>query len=195
MKEVSKQFNRFLDYVNDKHYEVISYYCIGLIINHRQSLILDPKDITSAHDIELEELEFKNVYIEDRPGDDIEFGVVVAPLVSFSYYNKFYKEYDSDSIYTTWLRVTCTGNLGDKTLYNFKIKNIEEYSKKGSNKPLDGDLVPIIPGDKYDAVAEAFLLKYYPEGLNEDKPIDLNKLMRFLMMKCGYNGLNICLVF
>lgn len=105
-------------------------------------------------------------------------------MVSFSYYNKFYKEYDSDSIYTTWLRVTCTGNFGDKTLDNFKIKNIEEYFKKGSNKPLDGDLVPI--GDKYDEVAEAFLLKYYPEGLNEDKPIDLNKLIANMGLKIIY---------
>lgn len=186
MREVSKQYNRFLDYVNDNYYEVISDRCTGFIINHRQSLILGPKDTTSAHDIELEELEFKNVYIEDRPGDNIAFDVVVAPLVSFSYYNKFYKKYDSDSIYTTWLRVTCTGNFGDRTLENFKIKNIEEYSQKGSDKPLDGDLVSIISNDNYDAVAEAFLLKYYPEGLNEDKPIDLNKLIANMGLKIIY---------
>lgn len=76
---MSKQYNRFLDYVSDKYYEVISDHCTGFIINHRQSLISDSKDITSAHDIELEDLEFKNVYIEDIPGDDIAFDVVVAP--------------------------------------------------------------------------------------------------------------------
>ena len=92
---MSKKYNKFLDYVSDKYYEVISKRCTGFIVNHRQSLILEPKDITSAHDIELDDLEFKSVYIEDRPGDDIAFDVVVAPLVSFSYYNRTYREDDS----------------------------------------------------------------------------------------------------
>lgn len=183
-------YSKFLDYIKDKFYDEIFRRCTGYIVNHRQSLILEPKDITKATDIEITDLNFINVYIEDKPDEDITFDVIVAPEVSFSYYNKRYKEDDSDSIRIPWLKVTCTGTIGKDDLLNFKIKNIEEYSKHKGHKPLDGDLVPIIPGEKYDEVAEAFLSKYYPEALNQECPIDTDKLVSNMGLKLIYRRIN-----
>ena len=186
-----KGYSKFLDYIKDKFYDEIVAKCDEYINIHKAFLILEPKDITRAENIEIANLDFIKIYIEDLPNDDIAFDVVVVPEVAFSYYDSRCKDWDTDSIRTTWLIVPCKGTVGKENLVNFKIvNNIEEHSKHKSKKPLDGDLVPIISSDQYDAVAEAFLSKYYPEALNQDTPLDTDKLVNNMGLKLIYRRIN-----
>lgn len=56
-----------------------------------------------------------------------------------------------------WLMVSCLGDLGKK-LDGFEILQVLKYNGKNQVKdPMDDSLVPIIPYDKLEAVAEDFL--------------------------------------
>ena len=187
MRLLSESYNRFLDYIKDKYYDDFWKASKSHIIKYREELILNPNDLDRVSDIEVEDLDFKFVNIQNTKSEfGIRFDVVVAPEVSFSYYDYRYRDWDNKSYRTTWLRITCIGILGENDLEKFKVVDIEDYSRKQYKNSMDGDLVPYFSKEDYDTVAEEFLLKYYPEALSEDKPIDVEKLVTNMGLKLLY---------
>ncbi|MDO5147743.1 MAG: ImmA/IrrE family metallo-endopeptidase, partial [Eubacteriales bacterium] len=73
-----------------------------------------------------------------------------------------YDDYDENIV---WMMVHCRGNL-DKNLDDFESLRVSKYNGKSRVKaPIDDSLVPIIPYEKLDEVATAFLRDYYPDAL------------------------------
>ena len=87
-----------------------------------------------------------------------------------------------------WLMVSCLGDLGKK-LDDFEILQVLKYNGKNQVKdPMDDSLVPIIPYDKLEAVAEDFLKRNFPEALKipqRDQPpmwVDPTELAKSLTL-------------
>lgn len=69
-------------------------------------------------------------------------------------------------------------NLFNNDIVNINdVKNVEDYVMSKPEKPMSGDMVPIIFRNEYEKYGEEILKKYYPEGLVSNKPIDIKKLV------------------
>lgn len=171
--------NTFLEYLkNDKFYTEI-YKKILFFCRTHKDLLLDK--ISNGYNIsyikEVDEdldINYKNVYIDSKPGSRIDFDIAVEVNVPVIGVSGKHRDYD---IYTSclWVLVCCTGTL-EKKLNDFRIINVEDFVKGVPNKPLSGDLIPYIRKNEYDKYATEFLKLYYPEALIEPQEINVNKL-------------------
>jgi hypothetical protein len=109
------------------------------------------------------------VIADDRPGSRIAFDVLVEAQFEISERDRHYDRYDDE---TTWIKVSCEGDLS-LDLNDFSITNVCDYtSKNRSNNPMDDSLVPIIHHDQLENEALEFLRRFYPEALKEPTYID-----------------------
>ena len=133
------------------------------------SLGIRSYSVRSIDDTRLEDIEIKHVIADDRPGSRIVFDVLVEAQFEISERDRHYDRYDDE---TTWIKVSCEGDLS-LDLNDFSITNVCEYtSKSRSNNPMDDSLVPIIHHDQLENEALEFLRRFYPEALKEPTYID-----------------------
>jgi len=167
--------NAFLQYLGDKFYDQ---FCDKIEEFFRYHLgILEDKlpDAVRVEGAEVEDLDFKNIAIEDESGPKISFDVLVAPEIDAK---ALYRgdDYDEHEVNDIWLSVSCSAEIG-REITNFRIQYIDELSKRGpSKKPLDGNLVPIVGRCDYDKEAEAILEKYDPEALDGSEKVNLKRI-------------------
>jgi DNA-binding XRE family transcriptional regulator len=165
-----------LRYVNEKLYDPIFYRVRSWFRSNRARVLEEFPYASRIGDIGLEEIGFKTVFVSegDREGR-ISFDVVVVPEASVETIAAD-GDRDTQELNRILLKVSCTAKV-DNGLQNFWIEDVDECSwKYKSDKPLDGDLVPIISSNDYDAKASQILGKYYPEALKAPAKIDPEKL-------------------
>ena len=151
--------NNFLEYLKVKfstNFEKeIKYFFI-----RNKDLILDRfADANYVTEIDVSEMTFKNVWIEDSPKTSIEFDVAIEVMVDATI--NFGRHHDYETLSTHfWVLVSCYGDLADK-FKTFKIIEVDEFNKTKPKKPLSGDLVPIMYRGQFSECAENILRKYY----------------------------------
>ena len=174
---MANRINTFLEFLKAKYYNTFYNSSRVFLLSHKK-LIIDKHfcDANYITEIEIDELDFKNVWIEDKPNDVIEFDVAIEVEFSCTIYNGRYHDYETLGT-SMWIMISCKGNLSSE-LKDLKVIGVDEFVKGGSRKPLSGDLVPIIRREEYDKYAEEILLKYYPEALETNNPIDVKELAK-----------------
>ena len=89
---------------------------------------------------------------------EIAFDVLLEADFEISENDRHTDRYDQKA---RWFKVSCTGDLS-YNLKDFEINTTEEYNYRGKqDNPMSDSLVPIIHKDQLEAVAIAFLEKYY----------------------------------
>lgn len=126
------------------------------------SLGIELRRIHRAGDTEISDVKVEHVWVEDKPGMEVHFDVAVSIWFETHEGDYHYDDYDENIV---WMMAHCRGDL-DKNLYDFEILRVSKYNGKSRVKdPMDDSLVPIIPYEKLDDVATAFLQEYYPAAL------------------------------
>lgn len=141
-----------------------------LVENLYKNVNLFNNDIVNINDVKNVDLNYKQVWIDSKDNNKIDFDIVVEVDADVNAYNRKLKEQCIDSIRLLVL-VKCGGDLSIK-LKDFRIYGVEDYVMSKPEKPMSGDMVPIIFRNEYEKYGEEILKKYYPEGLVSDKPID-----------------------
>ena len=175
--------NTFLEYLEtDRFYDRIYNSIFSWATKNKEHLLsringYNVKYINSILDVELD---YKNVWIDDKEGTKIDFDLAVEIDVEVEAVAG--KNNDRDS-YTSrlWVNVYCTGTLAKK-LNDFRIIGVEEFYKSRPTKPLSGDFVPLMRKSEYDDYAneilEKFYFKFHPEAKTNPVAIDIEELAK-----------------
>lgn len=138
---------------------------------NQDNLDLDIQNIHKIGEINLTNIDVKMASINDLPGMEIEFDVVIEAEIEVSEGDYHYDDYD---LCNQWFLLNCKGNL-ENSLDDFQIMGIEVYTQRNKiEKPLSDALVPYIKKEELDSVATDFLKRYYPEVLKN--PVDLDPM-------------------
>lgn len=163
--------NNFLSYVLDNYYDEIFKALRKYILDNHESLILDRFDDATKINEDVE-IEFNEIgaHVEPNEVNDIAIDIVMMPEVQVSVYHagKF-KSYESETVRIGKVIIECSAKF-DETIHGFNVLDVYEYQYKKYDKPLNGDLVPIISKTEYDDIATKFLNSYFPSALNGDIP-------------------------
>jgi hypothetical protein len=168
VEKESDSFNAIFDAVN------------GYALAHKRSLFR--KDALQNGRIEPDDtdIDYKfadNIIIEN---DNVTFDLVLESTFTAQYKSKYDWEDESETI---WLRLSCKMVIKDK-LISFKVDEIDEYERKNYNKDTNqatASFVPIISREKFDAEAEGFLNKYYPQALKDPICLPIKEIAEKIM--------------
>lgn len=159
----------FINYITDRFYNDFYSFLEKYIEDHKDNLDLDIYNVRDVGMISLTEIEVKMVSIDDLPGMEIKFDVIIEAEIEVSEGDYHYDDYD---LCNQWFLLSCTGNL-ECSLDDFDIIAIEVYTKRNKiKKPLSDALVPYIKKEELESVATDFLNRHYPEVLREPMAID-----------------------
>lgn len=163
------QSRSFKDYVSNRFYnELFDAVSSYLEQNHR---VLDVSSqlVRTIDSAELSDIDIKSVFVDNLPDMKIEFDVLLEAEFEISETDRHTDRYDQKR---RWFRISCTGDLSCN-LDDFTITGTEEYNYRNKqDNPMSDSLVPIINKDQLEAVAKAFLEKYYKEALYKPMAID-----------------------
>lgn len=163
----------FINYITDRFYNEFYSRLKNHIEENQDSLDLNIQNVHDVAGVSLIDMEVKFASINDLPGMDIEFDVVLDAEIEVSEGDYHYDDYD---LCNQWFLLSCSGNL-EYGLNDFKINGIEVYTQRNKiDKPLSDALVPYIRKDELDSVATDFLYRYHPEALKESKAIEPTEL-------------------
>ena len=166
--------NAFLEYLKDHCYDAFHAKILHFVIAHHD-LVEEKFSGKRIGYKTVEDLDFKQVWIDDTDEETISFDVLICPEI-YGQVKLGHGDFETQSINNLWLVCSCTAKIGTK-LFGLKIGSAEEYTTKfKSSKPLSGDLVPYIPKEDYSKYADEILAKYYPEALRTPQAIDVWKL-------------------
>jgi len=161
---MAKTENKFLEYIYENFYDRIHKSVLNFVISHKEEeLVNTPCGAYGFFDLDVTDMDFANVYIEEKENNRINFDIVVEPTIEYqyNYYEKRHREVDGDSCNGRWITIQCTGIIGDKLKEFAIIAPPSEYNKARLTKPLNGDLVPYISRGNYEKKAEEILLRAY----------------------------------
>ena len=148
----SRSFKEYIDkrFENDIFNSISSY-----LIENKDKLNLRLYNVEYIDWIELQDTTVKHVPVNDLPGSEIEFDILVEADITVQQRSNRYGEREEDT--TMWFKFSCRGDLA-KNLDDVKVSNPEEFISKSYHKqPLDDSLVPFIRKTEYDDVASEFL--------------------------------------
>jgi len=167
-----KKESSFLKYLEANFSERIFEYSVSFL-RGRVDLIEQKfhQEHSKIYNIEIEDMRFHRVYTQEKNESELTFDIVVRVDVTFEYVCGKYHDHDSDGVSDIWLKLSCSGKIGSD-LENFFIHGVDEYSPEKYDKPLSGDLVPIISSKEYGKQADVILQKYYPEVLKSPCRVD-----------------------
>lgn len=169
------QVRSFKEYVKNRFYNELFESIVDYLEENFESLNISTHSVRRIDSAELLEIEVKHVYIEDLPGMEIAFEVLVEAEIYVSEVDRHNDRFDDKR---QWFKVSCTGDLGCG-LSDIDINNVAEYDiRSKQNKPLSDSLVPIINKNQLESVATEFLEKYYREALYEPMAIDPDVLTK-----------------
>jgi DNA-binding Xre family transcriptional regulator len=163
------QNRSFKDYVTNRFYnELFDAVSSYLEVNHRD-LNVSSHQVRTIDSAELSDIDIKGVLVDNLPGMKIAFDVLLEAEFEISETDRHNDRYDQKRL---WFKVSCTGDLSCD-LNDFAITATEEYNYRSKQtNPMSDSLVPIIHKDQLEAVARAFLEKYYKEALSQPMAID-----------------------
>ncbi len=171
----------FKDYVASRFYNELYDAVSGYLEQNYSDLDVSSQVVRTIDSAELSDIEVKHVFIDDLPGMEIAFDVLLEAVFEISETDRHNDRHDEK---TQWFKVSCTGDLS-QDLDDFAISATEEYNYRGKqDNPMSDSLVPIIYKEQLEAVARAFLEEYYKEALYEPMAIDptlLAERMRLLV--------------
>lgn len=169
---MTREPNLFLEYISEKHGDTLHRAVQFFLIRNKYLVENKLGSRYRVTFIELEDLDYQSVRFEDKGGDKIEFDILVIPEITAKVVYGKHNDHDVESVTDLWLTITCSGGVSDD-LISFRIEGISEYNRKKQEKPLSGDLVPIIARDDYEKYATEILQKFYPAGLEQPCAIDV----------------------
>lgn len=158
----------FFSFLLNHYYDQIFDKVKSFLIQHREDLAERFFGGQKCWSVELEEIEIKQIHIENRGNGKISFDIALMPDASVCV-SEGHDSIEKEEIGRLWLSVNCNGNIY-KRLRDFCIDYVDYYDGENpSNKPLDKYLVPYVRKENYEKYAKEILEKYYPEALNEEK--------------------------
>lgn len=176
--------NNFLSYVLDNYYDQIFKALRKYILDNHETLILDRFDDATKINDDIE-IEFNEIgaHVEPTEANDIAIDIVMMPDVQVSVYHagKF-KSYESEAVRLGKVIIECSAKF-DEIIHGFTVLDVCDYQYKKYDKPLNGDLVPIISKKEYDDIATKFLESYFPLALNGEIP-NPYKIVKAMGLKC-----------
>lgn len=159
----------FLNYITDRFYNDFYSSVERYIEENQDSLDIHIKNVKDVGEIILTDMEVKMVSINDLPGMEIKFDVVIEAEIEVYEGDYHYDDYD---LCNQWFLLSCMGDL-EYSLDDFKIIDIAIYTQRNKiDKPLSDALVPYIRKEELDSVATDFLNRYYPEALKEPMAVE-----------------------
>lgn len=145
----------FKEYIQNRFDNEIFNSIASYLIENKDRMNLRPYNVEHIDYIELQSAPVKYVPVNDLPGSEIEFDILVEADIYVQEYNNRYGEKEEDT--TIWFKFSCKGDL-EKNLDDVVIKDPEEFVYKSNHEnPLDDSLVPYIYKKDYDKVASDFL--------------------------------------
>lgn len=160
----------FKDYISNRFYDLLFDAISRFIEENYDSLNFRSNIVRQIDSAELMDISIKQVYINDLPGMDISFEILIEVNIEIRETDRRTDRIDEIS---DWFKISCLGNL-ERALSNLTIKSVEEYSSRSKHKntPLSDSLIPIISKEKLDETANKLLEKFYPEALTNEVSID-----------------------
>ncbi len=183
MSKANERFIKFVEHdFGERIFGAVSHYCIVHRDLLEERLNVVGKRVSF---VSLEDLRYRDVFISNAGNGRIEFDLLVAPeLAAKMKYDGDY--YEEEPLSGFWLSVSCEAAVTEGGFKDFRIANVDEYSRAVFKRPVSGDLVPFIKKCDYGKAAEDILRRYYPESLITPMPIDPLVLAR----KMGLNVIN-----
>ena len=165
----------FTSYVADRFYNELFAVINDYAEIKADSLNLRLYQVNKIGGIELTDITVKFASVNDLPGSEIEFEVVID--AEFNVREADY-HYGTDEFTSQWFMLKCKGDLSCG-LDDFQITDISIYNGKNRQpKPMSDALVPIISKDNLESIATDFLKRNYPKALLQPMAIDPSELAK-----------------
>lgn len=167
----------FDKYIFDTYYEQIVKTVKGFIFNNKDNTDLSTYMVPEPNGfIEFDNFELYKINYEIINNCELNLEIIVIANVIVRQYIKGEMEVDTK---TKFVSVYAEVEL-DSGIKNFRIYNTEFKSdqyKKSRNLKLSKDWVPYIRKKDFDAIAEKFLRKYYPQALTQPTPVPVETIV------------------
>lgn len=167
----------FDKYIFDTYYEQIVKTVKGFIFNNKDNTDLSTYMVSEPNGfIEFDNFELYKINYEIINNCELNLEIIVIANVIVRQYIKGEMEIDTK---TKFVSVYAEVEL-DSGIKNFRIYNTEFKSdqyKKSRNLKLSKDWVPYIRKKDFDAIAEKFLRKYYPQALTQPTPVPVETIV------------------
>lgn len=167
----------FDKYIFDTYYEQIVKTVKGFIFNNKDNTDLSTYMVPEPNGfIEFDNFELYKINYEIINNCELNLEIIVIANVIVRQYIKGEMEIDTK---TKFVSVYAEVEL-DSGIKNFRIYNTEFISdqyKKSRNLKLSKDWVPYIRKKDFDAIAEKFLRKYYPQALTQPTPVPVETIV------------------
>ncbi|HGC6639140.1 TPA: XRE family transcriptional regulator [Streptococcus agalactiae] len=167
----------FDKYIFDTYYEQIVKTVKGFIFNNKDNTDLSTYMVPEPNGfIEFDNFELYKINYEIINNCELNLEIIVIANVIVRQYIKGEMEIDTK---TKFVSVYAEVEL-DSGIKNFRIYNTEFKSdqyKKSRNLKLSKDWVPYIRKKDFDAIAEKFLRKYYPQALTQLTPVPVETIV------------------
>ncbi|HGA0036796.1 TPA: XRE family transcriptional regulator [Streptococcus agalactiae] len=167
----------FDKYIFDTYYEQIVKTVKGFIFNNKDNTDLSTYMVPEPNSfIEFDNFELYKINYEIINNCELNLEIIVIANVIVRQYIKGEMEIDTK---TKFVSVYAEVEL-DSGIKNFRIYNTEFKSdqyKKSRNLKLSKDWVPYIRKKDFDAIAEKFLRKYYPQALTQPTPVPVETIV------------------
>ncbi|HFH7012386.1 TPA: XRE family transcriptional regulator, partial [Streptococcus agalactiae] len=161
----------------DTYYEQIVKTVKGFIFNNKDNTDLSTYMVPEPNGfIEFDNFELYKINYEIINNCELNLEIIVIANVIVRQYIKGEMEIDTK---TKFVSVYAEVEL-DSGIKNFRIYNTEFKSdqyKKSRNLKLSKDWVPYIRKKDFDAIAEKFLRKYYPQALTQPTPVPVETIV------------------
>lgn len=145
----------FKEYVSSRFENEIFNSISSYLVGNKDNLSLRLYNVEYIDYIELMDATVKHVPVNDLPGSEIEFDILVEADIYVRQNSNRYGEKEEDT--TEWFRFSCRGDL-EKNLDDVTVSDPEEFVNKTFHEsPLDDSLVPYIRKNEYDNAASDFL--------------------------------------
>lgn len=167
----------FDKYIFHTYYEQIVKTVKGFIFNNKDNTDLSTYMVPEPNGfIEFDNFELYKINYEIINNCELNLEIIVIANVIVRQYIKGEMEIDTK---TKFVSVYAEVEL-DSGIKNFRIYNTEFKSdqyKKSRNLKLSKDWVPYIRKKDFDAIAEKFLRKYYPQALTQPTPVPVETIV------------------
>ncbi|HEO2573883.1 TPA: ImmA/IrrE family metallo-endopeptidase [Streptococcus agalactiae] len=167
----------FDKYIFDTYYEQIVKTVKGFIFNNKDNTDLSTYMVPEPNGfIEFDNFELYKINYEIINNCELNLEIIVIANVIVRQYIKGEMEIDTK---TKFVSVYAEVEL-DSGIKNFRIYNTEFKSdqyKKSRNLKLSKDWVPYIRKKDFDAIAEKFLRKHYPQALTQPTPVPVETIV------------------
>ncbi|HGA0667876.1 TPA: XRE family transcriptional regulator [Streptococcus agalactiae] len=167
----------FDKYIFDTYYEQIVKTVKGFIFNNKDNTDLSTYMVPEPNGfIEFDNFELYKINYEIINNCELNLEIIVIANVIVRQYIKGEMEIDTK---TKFVSVYAEVEL-DSGIKNFRIYNTEFKSdqyKKSRNLKLSKDWVLYIRKKDFDAIAEKFLRKYYPQALTQPTPVPVETIV------------------